>query len=90
MAFSILNVLARQNLIAQKNDLQYQMLQNSSARRGMLNNLSFGSNLGEVAAYEAGLDSEQITNESQLMAINAELNALRNYSSADNRLNYFA
>lgn len=90
MAFSILNVLARQNLIAQKNNLQYQMLQNSSSRRGMLNNLSFGSDLESVAAKEAGLDSQQVTNESELMAINAELNALRNYSSNNSRLNYFA
>ncbi len=86
----LLNALARQNLIAQRNNLQFDMLQNFSSRRGMLNSPSFGSNLESVAAAENALDMEQISNEVQYQAINAELNALKNYSSKNDRLNYLA
>ena len=86
----LLNALARQERILQRNDLQYQMLQNSSARRNMLNNLSFGSSLESVAAAENALDMEQISNEVQYKAVNAELEALKNSSSNSSRLNYLA
>ncbi len=87
---SIVTLLARQNLIARKNDLQYQMLQNSSSMRRMLNsNVFFGGglNLADISSRETAMDLENIAASSELMAINAELNSLNDSSS---RFNYFA
>ena len=88
---SIVTLLARQSLIARKNYLQTQMLQNSALRRGMLDNISFGGgyNLAEISARETAMDLENISASSELMAINAELSALSNYSS-DNKMNFLA
>ncbi len=84
---SIVSLLAKQSLIAQKNNLQFQMLKNQSALRNSLNYAPHftGSNLETVNNFETSLALENISNESQLMAINAELQALNS-----SRLNYFA
>ena len=80
---SIIQLLARQSLIAQKNNLQYQMLQNSRSQRQMLSNPAFMGNLEAAHNYETSLCLENSMNGEELMAINAELNALNN-------LDYFA
>ena len=82
---SIAALLARQSLIHQKNNLQFQMMQNNQARYNMLQNISFNGSLEECAAQENSLDLENISNSSQLMAINAELEAL-----SSSKLNYLA
>ena len=71
----IIEALYRQSLIAQKNNLQYSLLQNWSAQRSLLRNApsftgaySIGSNL-ELSGFNDSV---------QLMAVNAELNALNN------------
>lgn len=80
---SIIQLLAKQNLIAQKNNLQYQMLQNSRMQRNMLSDTSFLGNFDTPHNRETSLQLENCTNGFELMAINAELNAL-------NKLDYFA
>lgn len=86
---SIVQLLARQNLILRKNNLQLQLLQNSAAKRNMLNNLSFGGglNLENISARECALDLDSISASTELMAINAELGALNSFS---NKFDYFA
>lgn len=74
----LIQALYCQSLIAQRNNLQYNMLQNWSNQRSMLNggySLNFGNSL----------ELENINNSIQLMAINAELNALNNA-----KMNYLA
>ena len=85
---SIARSLEKQNLIAQKNNLTAQLLQNSAAQRELLNSPHFGGSLATVSAAEASSGMSKITNETQLMAINAELAALNNASS--NGLDYMA
>lgn len=80
---SIIQLLARQNLIAQRHNLQYQMLQNSRSQREMLSNPAFMGNLEAANNYETSLCLENCANSVELMAINAELNALNN-------IDYFA
>ena len=80
---SIIQLLAKQNLIAQRNNLQYQMLQNSRSQREMLSNPAFMGNLEAAHNYETSLCLENCVNSVELMAINAELNALNN-------IDYFA
>ena len=82
---SIVQLMARQRLIAERNNMQLQSFRNLDAQRGMLNNPSFAGNLETASAMESALALENINNECQLMAINAELNALNNA-----KLNYFA
>ena len=82
---SLVTQLARQSLIAQKNNLQFQMLQNNSIQRGMLNNPLFMGNLEMANRAETSLMLDNINASSQLMAVNAELNALNN-----TKLNYLA
>ncbi len=84
---SIARQLEKQSLVAQRNNLEYQMLQNSAAQRGLLNSPYFTGGLATVSAAEASLGMENIMNETQLMAVNAELAALNNSSS---RLDYLA
>ncbi|MBR1616903.1 hypothetical protein IJ670_02010 [bacterium] len=85
---SLLNVLHKQNLISQKNHLYSEMLSNSQAQRNMLNNSFFG---GVNTTNPALLDTqntyalENINNMAQLMAINAELQALDSH-----KVNYLA
>lgn len=69
-------MLARQNLIAQKNNLQMQMLENSASQRRMLSNPYFRGNLQEASNYETALGLQNISDSAQLMAINAELDSL--------------
>ena len=82
---SIVQLMARQRLIAERNNMQLQSFRNYDSQRGMLNNPSFMGNLEAASAMESALALENINNECQLMAINAELNALNNA-----KLNYFA
>lgn len=82
---SLVTQLARQSLIAQKNDLQFQMLQNNSIQRGMLNNPLYMGNLEMANALESSLVQDNLNVSTQLMALNAELNALK-----DTKLNYLA
>ena len=82
---SLVTQLARQSLIAQKNDLQFQMLQNNSIQRGMLNNPLYMGNLEMANALESSLVQDNLNASTQLMALNAELNALK-----DTKLNYLA
>lgn len=82
---SLVTQLARQSLIAQKNDLQFQMLQNNSIQRGMLNNPFYMGNLEMANALESSLVQDNLNASTQLMALNAELNALK-----DTKLNYLA
>ena len=77
MRLSILQALNRQNLIAQKSNLQYSMLQNSAMQRDLMNQPFFG--------YENNLQMQATNDSIQLMAINAELQALNNYN-----INYMA
>ncbi len=86
---SLIQLLARQNLIYRKNNLQLQLLNGFSAKRNALSCLSFGNNFEGISAYERGLDLNSIGASVELTAINAELNALNNYSD-NSRLNYFA
>ena len=87
---SIISLLAKQNLILRKNNLQYALLKNSAARRNMLNNISFGgvSCFENAYNYEKALDLNSIFASSELMAINAELSAINSY--CDKSLNYLA
>ena len=82
---SLVTQLARQSLIAQKNNLQFQMLQNNSIQRGMLNNPLFMGNLEMANRAESSLMSDNLNASVQLMALNAELNALK-----EAELNYLA
>ncbi len=84
---SIARQLEKQSLIAQRNNLEYQMLQNSAAQRGLLNSPHFTGGLATVNAAETSLGMDNVMNETQLMAVNAELAALNNASSG---LNYLA
>lgn len=67
----LIQALYRQSLTAQKNNLQFAMLQNWSNQRAMLNG-------GYCPSFGNSLELENINNSIQLMAINAELNALNN------------
>ena len=87
MSISIVQALRKQELIAQRNNLEFQMLQNSAAQRGLLNSPHFTGGLATVSAAETSLSLDNISNETQLMAINAELAALSNTGS---NLNYLA
>ena len=82
---SLLTSLATQSLIAQRNNLQFQMLQNNSSQRGMLSNPLFMGNLEMANALESSLVQDNLNASTQLMALNAELNALK-----DTKLNYLA
>jgi len=82
---SIVQMLAKQQAIAQRNKIMYQSLQNSAMRRNMLANPSFMGNLEDASAMETALALDDISNSTQLMAINAELQALDNA-----KLDYFA
>jgi len=74
----IIQALYKQNLIAQKNNLQYSLLQNWANQRSMLN--------GTYNPFFAGaLELQGVSDSIQLMAINAELNALNN-----SKMNYLA
>ncbi len=86
---SILTTLHRQNLIAERNNLQLNTFRNYDAQRNLLSSPSFGSDVDYAAlsAKEAALEGENISNSAQLMSINAELEALNNSSS---KLNYMA
>ena len=75
---SIVQVLAKQNLIAQKNNLQLQNLQNSAMQRKMLENPAFMGSLESANAMETALALDSINNSAMLMSINAELEALSN------------
>lgn len=77
---SLVCALAKQNLIAQKNNLQMQMLNNSAYQRSMISNPYFCGNLEYANAIGTSLELENIDNSVQLMAINAELEALNNYA----------
>jgi hypothetical protein len=74
----IIEALHRQNLIAQKNNLQYNLLQNSACQRSFLNG-GFSPSFGSM------LELQSVSDSIQLMAINAELNALNN-----SKLDYLA
>ena len=74
----LIEALHRQSLIAQKNNLYYGLLQNWAAQRSMLNG-SYCPNFGGLLELQAVSDS------AQLMAVNAELNALNNA-----KINYLA
>ena len=80
---SLITTLAKQRLISERNNAIYNSLQNNSAQRQLLSNpnqdVSFN---GRVAA---GLEAQQVLNEVNLAAINAELNSLN-----DSKLNYLA
>ena len=82
---SIAALLYRRSLIATKNNLQFQMMQNSSRQRNMLDNIQFMGNLEQAHNIGTALALENIDNSSQLMAINAELSALDS-----SKINYFA
>ena len=75
---SIVTLLAKQNAILRRNDLQFQMLRNSSLKQGLL---SFEGNLNQASAIENSLDLENIQMSSELMALNAELNSIKNYEN---------
>lgn len=82
---SLLTSLATQSLIAQRNNLQFQMLQNNSSQRGMLSNPLFMGNLEMANRAESSLMLDNLNASVQLMALNAELNALK-----EAKLNYLA
>ena len=67
----LIEALHRQYLIAQKNNLQYALLQNSAAQRSILNG-------GYSPSFAGNLELQSVNDSIQLMAINAELNALNN------------
>ena len=75
---SLIQALHRQSLIAQRNNLQYSLLQNWSAQRSMLNG-------GYNPSFAGLLELQGVSDSTQLMAINAELNALNNAN-----INYLA
>ena len=68
----LIQALYRQSLIAQKNNLQYNLLRNWSNQRAMLN-------CGFMPSFGNSIELENINNSIQLMAVNAELSALNNY-----------
>ena len=74
----LVQALYRQYLIAQKNSLQYNLLQNYDAQRAMIRGQHNPNFLGSLE-FQNTLDSIQ------LMAINSELNALN-----DCKMNYLA
>ena len=86
---SLTAMLHKQNLIAQKSNLQMQMLNNSARQRSLLSNLNFCGNLEYANTLGTALELENISNSTQLMAINAELNSINN-ALKDSKLNYFA
>ena len=69
---SLLTSLATQSLIAQRNNLQFQMLQNNSSQRGMLSNPLFMGNLEMANRAESSLMLDNLNASVQLMALNAE------------------
>ena len=70
----LIQALHKQYLIAQKNNLQYALLQNWDAQRAMLN----GEYCGYSPSFGDALELQGISDSIQLMAINTELNALNN------------
>lgn len=88
MHLSIAKQLEKQSLIARRNNLELSLLQNSAAQRGLLNSPHFGGGLATVNAAEASLGLSNISNGTELMAVNAELAALNDSTSS--RLNYMA
>ncbi|MBQ8475585.1 hypothetical protein IJ531_00830 [bacterium] len=79
---SIVQALYRQSLIAQKNSLQYGLLQNSASQRSLLTSGYSPSFAGSISN---SLELSAISSSIQLMAINAELSALQ-----DAKINYLA
>ena len=72
---SIVLALYKQSLVAERNNLQYGLLRNWSAQRSLLRNApSFtgAANIGN------NLELSGLNDSIQLMAVNAELNALNN------------
>ena len=74
----LIQALHKQYLTAQKNNLQYALLQNWSNQRAMLNG-------GYNPSFASNLELQGVSDSIQLMAINAELNALNNA-----KINYLA
>ena len=72
---SIVQALHRQYLVAQKNNLQFNMLQNSMAQRSLLNSNYSPSFSGLISD---GLELSNLQDSVQYQAINAELNAIQN------------
>ena len=75
---SIVQTLAKQRLITQRNNLMYEALQNSAMQRKMLDNPMFMGNLELANAMETNLAMQNIDNSVQLAAVGAELAALDN------------
>lgn len=86
---SLVQMLTKQSLIAQKNNLQMQMLNNSAHQRRLLSNVNFMGNLEYANSIGTALELENVSNSTQLMAINAELQALNSYSNGS-KLNFMA
>ncbi len=74
----LIEALYRQNLIAQRNNLYYSLMQNWDAQRSLLNG-------GYSPSFGSALEVQGVNDSIQLMAINAELNALNN-----SKMNYLA
>ena len=74
----LIQALRRQSLIAQRNNLQFGLLQNMAAQRSMLQS-------GCIPTFGSALELQSINDSTQLMAISAELNALNNA-----KFDYFA
>lgn len=85
---SLLTSLYKSSLIAQRNNLEYQRIQNSGNMFSLLSNPSFSGDLKSVSAMENSLQLENSLNETELMAINAELNSLN--QAKGSKLNYLA
>ena len=68
----LVQALQKQYLIAQRNNLQYALLQNWDAQRATLNS-GYG---GYSPSFGNALELQGVSDSIQLMAINAELNAL--------------
>ena len=83
---SILVSLYKQSLIADRNNKELALLQNSARRMHMLGTHQGRMDYGEINTEENAIDMQNISDSTELMAINAELDALNNSSS----LNYFA
>jgi len=81
---SLIETLYRQNLMLQRNNLIYQTINNHEAQYGMLNQPSFMNN-----SISDTLELENVNNSIQLMAINAELQALEQQNNTS-KFNYFA
>ena len=67
----LIQALHKQNLIARKNNLQYSLLQNWANQRSMLSGMY-------NPTFAGTLELQSVSDSIQLMAINAELNAINN------------